>query len=388
LGERSLLLYAALMLAVAFGVWAFLYFLHTERGQASQRWQVLLVALAGLLLAGWPLWLTGLQVGLIFPGSRFTIPFMLGASLLLAGLIDLIPGPRALRIAVVAVLVSASVGYQFRVANDYRRDWDLQKALFWQMSWRMPSIEPGTVLLSNDLPSGHVSDNSLTSPLNFIYAPENYSQEMAYMLYYPTVRLERALQTLESGSDIHQNYLAAEFDGSTSQVVAFVYEPPGCLRVLDPELDAENRLLPGLLRDAARISRPELIQPAEGEFAAVPPAGIFGAEPAQRWCYYYESAALAAGQEDWQQVAEYAETAFNLGDYPNAPLERVPFIEGYAHTGDWPRALELTRETADITPLARPVLCQLWQRIERETDPGDAQFEAINTAKDMLGCGD
>ena len=60
--------------------------------------------------------------------------------------------------------------------------------------------------------------------------------------------------------------------------------------------------------------------------------------------------------------------AFASGDYPNDPVERFPFIEGYAHTGNWARALELSREAQIISPVVmQPMLCRLWQRIERET---------------------
>ena len=44
-----------------------------------------------LVFAGGPFWLTGLQITLAYPASRFTLPFMLGVSLLLAGALQLLP---------------------------------------------------------------------------------------------------------------------------------------------------------------------------------------------------------------------------------------------------------------------------------------------------------
>jgi hypothetical protein len=78
-------------------------------------------------------------------------------------------------------------------------------------------------------------------------------------------------------------------------------------------------------------------------------------------------------------VADLGDQAFALGDYPNDPMERLPFIEGYAHTGRWERALELTREAGDITPLMQPVLCRLWQRIEAQTEPTPEQQAALQS---------
>ena len=42
-----------------------------------------------LLVAGWPFWLTGVPVSLGYPANRATLSFMLGVSLLFAGLLAL-----------------------------------------------------------------------------------------------------------------------------------------------------------------------------------------------------------------------------------------------------------------------------------------------------------
>ncbi len=386
LGKLTTLLYAGVTLAAL--VLAFVYLLRLRsRDDRPGGWrQMGLLALAALLLAGGPFWLTGLQVGLVYPSSRFTVPFMLGSSLLLAALLEAVPLKTWMKVGLLAVIVGFAVGYQFQVASDYRRDWNLQKTLFWQMSWRMPGIAPGTTLLSNDLPSQHVSDNSLTSPLNLIFAPDNHSEEMSLMLYYPTVRLERGLKSLQPGSPIEQNYLAAWFHGSTSQVLAFSFSPPGCLRVLDPDLDPLNAMLPGLMRDAAALSDSQWISPAGADDAAVPPANIFGGEPARGWCYAFEQASLAAQHQNWQQVAAIGDEAFALGDYPNDPMERVPFIEGYAHTGSWQRSRDLTRQASDITPLMQPVLCRLWQRIDAQAPASPEKDAAVQSVRGDLSC--
>ncbi len=200
------------------------------------------------------------------------------------------------------------------------------------------------------------------------------------------MRLNGTLQGLQPQVPIDQDYLAAAFHGNTSQVIALYFEPPGCLRVLDPQLDAENQMLSTLMRRAALLSRQGLIQSPESGQAAQPPAAVFGEEPAHGWCYYYEKADLARQQQDWETVVALGEQAFALGDYPNDPAERLPFIEGYAHTGNWSRALELSRESQDITPLMQPVLCRLWQRIETSTPASAEKETALQAATAGLGC--
>jgi hypothetical protein len=72
-------------------------------------WQPLLVGLLALFIAGGPFWLTDLEIGLIFPNDRFTLSFMLGASLVTAALLhSLLPAPRALeRLAPMRCLAGA-----------------------------------------------------------------------------------------------------------------------------------------------------------------------------------------------------------------------------------------------------------------------------------------
>jgi hypothetical protein len=192
---------------------------------------------------------------------------------------------------------------------------------------------------------------------------------------------------LEANQPIHQDYLAADFYGSTSQMVALNYVPPACVRVLDPDLDPLNQMIPVLMREAARVSTLDPILPGMGQNVSLD-ASIFGeqASPPAGWCYYFETADLARQQGNWQLVAELGEKAFQQNDYPNDPSERLVFIEGYAHTGKWQQALELSRETRQVTAVMQPVLCRLWQRIDQNTSGGVDKDAVLQTAKEELQC--
>jgi len=286
-----------------------------------------------LLVAGWPFWLTGVPVSLSYPANRATLSFMLGVSLLLAGLLSLLPNRWDW--IMLAVFVALAAGRQFQWSNDFRRDWNNQKNLFWQMTWRAPGLEPNTIVMMNE-ELNFYADNSIGAALNWIFAPDNHTNRVDYVLFYPTNRLDGALTSLEPGEPVEYDYLAGQFEGNTSQVVAFYYAPPGCLRLLDPDIDPYNRLIPdeSLMRDVAKLSStlPVLSQP----IARMP--GIYEPEPPQKWCYYFEQADLSRQMRDWEKVAELGNTAFKLDDYPNDPLERFVFVEGYAHTGQWQKS--------------------------------------------------
>jgi len=292
--------------------------------------------------------------------------------------------PRRLDWILLAVFVSLAAGRQFQWSNDFRRDWNAQKDLFWQMTWRAPGLEPGTIVLMNEELSFY-ADNSLGAALNWIYAPDNHTSRVDYVFFYPTNRLGGALADLEPGLPVKYDYLAGQFDGNTLQVVAFYYAPPGCLRLLDPEIDPYNRLIPddSLLRDAAQVSttRVVLAEPV----ARMP--GIYAPEPLHNWCYHFELADLARQMRDWEQVAELGDKAFELDDYPNDPLERFVFIEGYAHVGEWKKALEYSQVSYKVSKnYVGPLLCRLWDRIDREVSVSSEKAVYVIQTKTLFGC--
>jgi hypothetical protein len=369
----------------------------SQRGaQRAWAWPCLLTGLLALLLAGWPFWLTQIPVGLSFPNDRFTLSFMLGSTLFITGLLGLLPLPHWSKVVMLGVLLGLAIGMQFQVANAYRRDWATQKALFWQLAWRMPQLKPGTTLLFNDLPVRYFSDNSLTAPLNWIFDsrpdqsgqfPDPTGMQMGYMLYFPSLRLGTGLPSLQPGQAITQDYLASEFNGSTSQMIALNYIPPACVRVLDPDLDPFNTMLPTRMRESAAVSTTQPVQDAPPGQAALPEAQIFGAEPAHSsWCYYFEKADLARQLGDWAKVASLGDQAFGQTDYPNDPSERLVFIEGYAHTGNWQRAHEISQEARQVTAAMQPMLCRLWQRIDESTPSTPAKTTTLQSVHKELQC--
>ncbi len=265
-----------------------------------------MIGLGGLavLLAGWPFWLIGFTPSLNWPASRFTLPFMLGVALIFAGFISLIPWEK-LRIVLLVSLVSMAAGKQYLTSHDYLQDWETQKNLFWQMTWRAPSIAPDTLLLVNEGAFDFYADNSLSAALNWIYAPDNHSSHIEYVLFHPTTRFKNALPDIETEIPIYYDYLAGEFNGNTSKTLSFYYAPPGCLRLLDPQVERVNRLIPenSLMRYAARLTDPKLI--LEEPRAVMP--GVYGPEPEHGFCYYYQKADLARQFGAWDKVAEFGD---------------------------------------------------------------------------------
>jgi hypothetical protein len=116
---------------------------------------------------------------------------------------------------------------------------------------------------------------------------------------------------------------------------------------------------------------------------------VYGPEPAQNWCFYFEKADLARQQGDWQQVAALGDRAFSSGDYPNDPVERFVFVEGYAHAGDWAKAVEYSVQSHRVSPdFVDPMLCRLWDRIDQETVSSPEKSASMAEIQKKFRCSD
>lgn len=384
-GIRTIALYIVVTLVVFVLAIFVLFKQPKDAGHKKASFSAIGLGLFLLPFAGAPFWLTGLSISLAHPASRFTLPFMLAVALIVVGLIDLITEAR-LRYILLALLIGFAAGRQFLWSTDYLRDWQSHKNLFWQMTWRAPGLKPNTVVLMNEELTFY-ADNSLSAPLNWIYAPQNRSDQIDYVFFYPTNRLESSLTALETDIPIQYDYIAGRFDGNTSQAIAFYYDPPACLRLLDPHIDANNRFIvaESLMRESSALSNPERILSTS---TATMPA-IYYPEPEHGWCYYFQKAELVRQSGDWEQVVKLGDTAFKLQDHPNNPVERFVFIEGYAHVGEWERAIKLSRESYQVSrAYVGPLLCRLWERIELETinSPSEGRDEALSEVKSIFAC--
>lgn len=353
---------------------------------SGKRWLLPLAggAVLSLLAAGLPFWAANLSPSIHFPSDRVLLPFMLGSSALLFALLWLLSSKRILFRVVFSLFFSLSAGFQLYQANQFRADWDNFTQFFQQISWRIPSLEENTLLVAEDLPLKYYSDNSLTAAFNWIYdtQPADDQAAMPYLINYTEARLGYSLSSLEAGTDINHNYRIYRFTGTTDRMILFYQKLPGCVHIVDPRLDGENPLLPAVLREHASLSRVDLVSADYGQndiFFLSDKAG-------DSWCYYYEKASLAASLGMWDEVALLAETAFSLDDHPNDAAERFPFIEGYARTGDWNRALLLSRDTVQVSALYQPMMCKLWDILEKETESSDAKSAALNQVESEIGC--
>jgi len=376
-GRRSLLLALALGgAAAALVILLWWRSSKTVSPPAAAHWGVTLLGIGGLaMLAGGSIfWLTNIPVSLDFPWDRSTLSFMLGASLAVTGVLEMVLNSRA-RPGFAALLVALAVMMHFTNAREYRAEWRKLQDFFWQLTWRAPGLEPGTLALFDVIPLNRYSDTDLSAMLNWTYAPNLHQRQIPYKFFDLTLRLDTeytGLPGLEKGLPVTHNHRGVQFSTTTDSLLVVHYDPPDCLKVFSPY----DAALPGLSNNLARtlpLSNLDLIFTSAAP--AVPPAQL-GTEPAHGWCYSYQKAGLALQQGDPAAAAALGDEALASGLSPEDPAEWLPFIEAYLVSDQPEKARALSDEVRKDSRL-QPALCAT---IRRTNTPG-----SVDLSND-LGC--
>jgi hypothetical protein len=230
-------------------------------------------------------------------------------------------------------------------------------------------LDPGTVLITPELPFNFYSDNSLTAPLNWIYDSENNSTDLQYLILDLEARLGKEITDFNPEIQIEHYYRAKSFSGSMTDSLYFFYNPPSCLHIYNSKDSFPLPVSKYHIPDAQSLSNVERILPA-GNNPASPPSHIFGDEPEPNWCYYYQKAELARQFSRWDEVVllgDQAQTLINDLNSSNAH-ELIPFIEGYGNSGKFDKSEYLSILLLKLNPDIKPMLCKTWDRIGTNSD--------------------
>jgi hypothetical protein len=386
-GGRTRLYYWGLAGLTTFGTWTYCSLYPSKTDDKSWGIEAFLLGAGALVLGPIPFWVTGLDIKLSFPFDRLTLPMMVGSSLLLAGTVDIITRSKAVKVILIAAITGLAVGYHFQNGIAYRRDWQHQTQFFQQLTWRIPALETNTALLSNELPSTFSTDNSLTAPLNWIYAPNFSGGNLPVYLFYIDLRFGSENVSLTPGRMAKDHYRFYPFRGTPDRVVVILNHPPGCLRVLSPEYHRDFPDLPPDVEAVLAYSNLDRIHLKVDDSVPQSPLNITNNE--SDWCYYFEKADLARQFEAWETVAELSDQAFKVG-YPDSPAKHVDeyevFIEGYAHNDQWETAQQLTLEAIKINPLMAGLLCDTWERVRSSTPSSPERSNILETLSMKLNC--
>jgi len=344
----------------------------------------LLIGAVGILLGRIPSFAAGLPLTLQSSFDRFMISMMLGGCLFITGLVEFIIGNVRVKTVIFALLIALGIGQQFFNANIFRRDWEKQQEILWQLKWRVPGLQPDTVLITDELPLDYETDLSFTAPLNWMYTSKYTNSNLPYGIIFSKIRLGRSLPTLEPNLPITIGMRGATFYGNTSRAIVIYIPKNGCLRILDPVLGDQSTYanLSPYLADAIPLSDPNLIMVDANDTLGIP----FLREPKHAWCYYYTKAELARQKNKWDQIIKLMDEATALGYKPDDPFEWLPYIEAQVVTGNLDDAEKLSAEVMKQDKKISKGLCQVWERIQAQALAGSDQEFQVHSILSRLAC--
>jgi hypothetical protein len=338
---------------------------------------LIIIGILGILLGRLPSLAAGLPLTLQSSYDRFMVSIMIGGSLFLIGMIELLFGDSRLKTYIFALIIALGIGQQFFNANIFRRDWENQKDIYWQMTWRMPEIKPNTIIFTNQMPIDYETDASFTAPINWIYTPNYTRSNLPYLMLYTEKRIGGGtLSALEPNIPIAFNYRTVSFYGNTSQAIVIYMPQGGCLRVLDlSQGDKEvYAKLPAVLTSAIALSDPSRII-TDTNTHATP---MFFSEPKHGWCYYYTKAELAQQMGDTQKVVSLGNEASSLGYKPADQNEQLLFIKAHALNGDIQTAESISATVLAKDARMRRGVCYAWKQVlDQDTRENKNKIEQV-----------
>lgn len=348
--------------------------------------QALLMGLVTLVGGLTPAWMIGERLVQGGYHLRYTLSGIFGASLIIGGLIFFIVRDERHRAVILSLLIALTIGMHIRTANEYRLDWESQRAFYWQLYWRAPDLETNTALVSFDRVTTYLSDPMTGNALNVLYP------RMADPVDHPSVglwnfELNRSLIVKRIRADelLQNDYRGLTFSAGSPDDLLFYFLPEsGCLWMLSP-VDAYNEYLPTENRELVSHSNVSNILDIV-ESSDYPPTHIFGNEPQHTWCYYFEKADLARQQGDWTQVLDLMDTASEAELGPNYGVEWLPLVEAQAATGEWTRAVETSQHVHAMHARNDSMLCATWLSIVNDADEPAAAQDAFSQVSAFANC--
>jgi len=343
---------------------------------------IIIFSLTAIIAAGVPFWIAKLPIGEHYAFSRWTIPFMLGASILIARLILL--GKKSLSVVLIAsFMIAVGVGNQVLVANSFRQDWNKLMDYIWQFKWRIPSLQENTTVFSNMLDFDYENSDEISMALNLQYPFTDELKIPLFQFYLPERVGTVLLPKIEPGLSLAGRRYYGLFQGNSSQSIIVDFQYPSCFKVLDPEIDIYNPNIDSLSQDALFLSNTALISKNGKQINPKQVENIFGKVPHPDWCYYFEKADLARQFNDWYELKEISIKVIDQELFPRDNREWFPFIEGYAHNNDWDSAVALSRSICSQSPQYVQMLHALWNRIDRQIEPSLEKELAKNNIEHM-----
>lgn len=281
----------------------------------------------GMLAALFPLMIVGRQVYLdAAKFNKYTIHVSVGVSLLIIGfLLYLVQNRRKGFIIVVSVLLGLAIQTHYFNGLRYQTDWQYQKDLWWQLTWRAPDLKDDTLIAAKHPSKITFSENyEIWAPANIIYRPDSQDVKISAEIIHSDTEgwFLRGINNKKTFREVIP--VSRDFENT---LILTIPNSLSCLHVIDSKRleDYHEDSIVKTIYPTSKIDR--IILETNSEIS--PPNEIFGAEPQREWCYYYQKISLAMQRGDWEAAAFLADEAAELGYAPRNSSEWIPVFEAY-----------------------------------------------------------
>ena len=383
-------------LALIFVVAGFVLFslriikLPTSEGPSTdeEQWkQRIILGFAMIILGAVPGWLIGRQVSDLSGiwNDRFGMASMAGAGLLVVSLTEKAFSSWKWRLIFLASLVGLASGWQIRNLNDYRWSWIIQKRFYNQLLWRVPGLQPDTLILSERELFPKVGVYPTSFAINTIYPQSRDTDQVDYWFLTIPKYFGNDMESFRKGMPVNAGHWQAWFNGQSTNAIVIDYptDSSHCLWVLGPE-DELNPLITDITRTSLKVSEFSRILKDSGNDPSQ--WDTIGDELPKNWCFYYEKAELARQYDDWVTVQKIWEQSKEFHGDANNGVELSPFIDGFIHLAEFQQATELTQRSKADGYGMKQYLCKIWEKGLAGQELDTDQNTLVNNITSDLDC--
>lgn len=301
----------------------------------------LLLAFFALSLAGWPFWVTGLDVSLNGLSSRFALPFIIGSCIFLISILDYIKKPK-IKITIVSIIIAVALGKNLMVKYEFRHEQIMVSSYMNQLHERIPDLEAGAFIISNDLPFKYMSDATLSSIIDWFYAPQSDQKTLDHVLVFSKDHQE-ALALPEFKFENVNFHFSGTLSKSVSSVSLFDYgvSPYGfntCFTVLDQSnIDYYLPAIPTYSANVAKYSSTGNISEIRNTETDQLFNRFFPNKNTDPWCLNFQVLSKLQNNGEHQEIVNN----YDLLLRPSFALEYLPYLNAFTLEKKWTVVTEI-----------------------------------------------
>jgi hypothetical protein len=317
------------LVMVLLAVWYFFIVRKSESNEQENLSPFIIIIIGAIITLGavFPVVMLNRHIDLMDPYKGYALHPSAGVIILVIGIIAMMK-PK-FRIPTLIALLALAVVTQAMNIQYWSSFWETERNMWWQLTWRAPNFRDYTLVMAY-LPNNYSfqQDYEIWGPVNLIYRPkeEHWPHIESEVLNQDTSLLISEGKVTET--HVRDIYLPRDYRN-----FLLISQPTtrSCIHVIDgkmPAYSANERLL---VQKVGQYSNVDLIDPSGTP--PVPPGNIFGKEPEQGWCYYFQQASLARQVGDWGKVGKLYDTLSSTGLKAGDASEYFVFIEGLVNLG-------------------------------------------------------